>query len=738
MESKNKYNELFDLVKSHENKKFIDRINNLIDSDYIFDINITDEQGKYFLTHAVITNNIEIANFLIEKGARIDIEDEDIPILISAIIYSLNDMLKLLLEANKKNIGIGLINYRDKNNRIPLHYAIIKKNMTAIDLLLEYETNVNLFDKDKYNALFYAVKSRSLEICKKIINFISNINAKSLTGENCLHLACNFQLYEISQLLIDNKIKINIHDYKTESTPLHYCVLLNNVKLTKLLINSGANINLQDIYGNTILHYCIMENNYEIFNLLINENENYNCNVNLWNIDGIIPLHQVLLNGNNNFVNHIDSLLEKSNINIQDKNGNSCFYYLLKFKIWNKYISILNKKKINVFLKNKNNEYIFDLIEKLNDKDKELIYELLVNSYFYTLKNNNKNWTDELDIKCSKNNIDSEIINMCKIKIKEKINSLIDKIKNNDTIKCYEKSFPIVRPSMCVEISEGKDLQLCTFTGNLLDVLIGLIYLTQKHNNYICNILNNKINKYDLCSKYKLDNIISENNKCELVSFEIIWSNKNLYFSDFFISNFLNCISNIKKKFIIVPLGIEMKEGSHAGYLVYDIANKELERFETYGSGISLYGTHYDAVLLDEKIEQRFKELDENIKYIKPYNFLPKISFQLSDILEKQKKKIGDPFGFCALWSIWYVDNRIKYHEIPREKLVEILINSIKEKNISFKNMIRNYAVNIIDIRDNIFKKANININDWLNEQYNEQQFFIIIDEINKEISKFF
>jgi ankyrin repeat protein len=732
MDYKNKYNELFELIKLHENKKFMNKINELINNDYSFDINITDEQEKYFLTHAVITNNIEIALFLIDKGARIDIEDEDIPILIITIIYSLNDMLKLLLDANKKSIGVGLVNYRDKNNRIPLYYAINKKNITAINLLLEYGSNVNLFDKDKYNSLFYSIKSRSIEICKKVIKFISNINAKSVTGENCLHVACNFQLYDISNLLIENKIKINVHDYKTESTPLHYCVLLNNMKLTELLVNNGANINLQDIYGNTPLHYSIMENNHEIFNYLLN----INCNMNLWNIDGKIPLHQVLLNNNNNFINGIESMIEKSNINIQDKNGNSCFYYLLKLNLWKKYLSVLKKKKINVFLKNKNNEYIFDLFKDYDTKDKELIYDLLINSYFYILKNTNKNWTDELDIKCS-GNIDADIIQQCKLKIKDKLELLIKKAINNEDIKCYEKSYPMVRPSICVELSEGKDLQICTFTGNLLDVLFGLVFLTNTHKEHICSVINDKINKYDLCSKYKLDNIISDNNKCELINFEIIWSNKNLHFGEFFIENFVKCISNNKKKFIIVPLGIEMKEGSHAGYLIYDIAKKELERFETYGSGISLYGTHYDANLLDEKIEQKFKELNDNIKYIKPYDFLPKISFQLSDILEKQKKKIGDPFGFCALWSIWYVDNRIKYNEIPREKLVEILINNTKEKNISFKNMIRNYAINIINIRDNILKKANIDINDWLNEQYTEKQFFTIVDEINKEISKF-
>ena len=48
--------------------------------------------------------------------------------------------------------------------------------------------------------------------------------------------------------------------------------------------------------------------------------------------------------------------------------------------------------------------------------------------------------------------------------------------------------------------------------------------------------------------------------------------------------------------------------------------------------------------------------------------------------------------------------------------------------------MIRNYSINVIKIRDSIFDKAGTDINDWMNESYNEKQFNIIIDEIQNQI----
>ncbi len=79
---------------------------------------------------------------------------------------------------------------------------------------------------------------------------------------------------------------------------------------------------------------------------------------------------------------------------------------------------------------------------------------------------------------------------------------------------------------------------------------------------------------------------------------------------------------------------------------------------------------------------------------------------------------------------------RLTYADIPRDKLVNLLIKEIKTQNISFKNMIRNYAQNIIKIRDNILNKADVDINDWINDQVTDNQIDIIIKEIIKEINQ--
>src|SRR3989338_6540656 len=670
MDYRDIYYKLFEYVKNKENQKFIEELSKIDMTDMSFDINIRDNSDNYFISYAVVTNNIELVKYLIKKNVRLDIENNNNSILTIPIHYFYNELIEILLTANEHDVGIYLVNFRDKNQKIPLHHAIEKKNIDAIKLLLKYKSNINIADKDGENALFYAVRSQSIEICRIVLEYVSNINVRCNSGENVLHIASNLQLLDIVELLIQNKIQVNVHDYTTEFTPLHYCVITKN-------------------------------------------NEQHD--------------------------EYLNIMVEKTNLNIQDKDGNSCLYYLIKLDLWKHYIDILVKKKLDIFVVNKDKSQLIDIVPK---KEYEQFMNLVYDSYMYNLKNLGKQWTYEWDIICGKSfavltddekkkiqetyqlkNITDDIfIEKCKLTIKTKIDNIIRK---KQKLPC-ETSFPITKPTICVNLSEGSNIDFCTFTGSILDILIGLIYLLKTHKNACSLISKNDIHYSD----HNCNNNLAKN-KCNFFNFEIIWSNYNLTMGKNLKANFEECLKK-KKRFVIIPLGIEMNEGNHAGYLIYDAKTKELERFETYGGGISLYGTFYNPELLDSLLESKFKEINKTIKYIKPYQYLPKIGFQILDIMERKKKKIVDPIGFCALWSIWYVDMRLTYNEIPRNKLVDILITFIKHENISFKNMIRNYASNVINIRDELLAKSKLNINDWINDQYTPAQFATFINQILK------
>ena len=706
---------IFDYVKNNNMTK----LKKLIKDNPDFDINIKDEFGNYALNYAITLNNNKMVEFLLESGSIIDMKDQDgRSILFNPIKYNFTETIKLLLINNKTNIGVSILDIRDKKGFVPLHYAILFKNTAIVDLLIKNGADVDYSDDNGNNSLHNAVYSGKFEICKIILKHIININAKTNTGENALHISTNHGYNNISDLLIDGGIDINAIDSKHEFTPLHYAVNLNNKKLVKKLIDNNVNINTQDFLGNTALHYATIEETEEIFNILLNSRT---ININIYNFESKLPMHIVL---EKKKPNYYKLLINKTNLNFQDINGNTPLHYLSKENIWTNYKDKLIKKKLNIFITNNEKERPVDFIDV--DKITEFI-EMVTDSYLYVLKTYNTTWAEDWENKCKK---ELQTDDLCKSMIKDKLMKLYKK----DISDCTSMSYPNKRGKTCVSVNIRNKIELCSFTGITLDVLVGLIYLLRKYN-YLCSPLNTEfIENRELCDYYK--NIgIKTRTKCEFLNFEIVWINNKLSLASNFFDGFKGCLKNNDVQFIIIPLGIEMNIGSHANYLIYDKKTMEVERFEPYGSSPP-YNFNYNPELLDEVLNTRFKNINKNIKYVKPSDFLPKIGFQFFENIEAKTGHLGDPGGFCALWSIWYVDQRMTYKNIKRDKLVKKILKQIKMQYHSFRNLIRDYSTEITAIRDEIFKKANININDWINEQYTEKQITTVVTQISKMINQ--
>ena len=269
------------------------------------------------------------------------------------------------------------------------------------------------------------------------------------------------------------------------------------------------------------------------------------------------------------------------------------------------------------------------------------------------------------------------------------------------------------------------------YTGSTIDILFGLIYL---HNNFK-NI--NFIIDYPLSQNNKLINYYEKigldyDYKIEFINIEILWSYQKLIYITNFDSLLINLISK-DERFIIIPLGIEITEGSHANIIIFDKINKIIERFEPNGA-YTLYNFNYNSKLLDSLLKNKFINLLNEYTYITPSDYLPIIGFQMLENINMKNIEIGDPNGFCAVWCIWWCKYKISNPNIESKKLAIELIKNIKLSNKSFKKIIRNFSKNIVILRDDILKKYNIDINDWINNNYTQD----IIDNIEKDIISLF
>ena len=678
----------------------------------------------YFIEMVLINNKYNILKKILSVNIFFDIFDIDNnPILFIPIKYVYIECLQILL--NHNNIGISIFDIKNNNGINLILYSLIKNNYDILKIISKTSFSYDVTDSNGNTLYHYIAKYSTLEIAKLFTINKDIINNQNNYGESCLHVAINFNNTEIIKwfLLI---INLNIKDYKYELTAIHYAIINNNIKLFDI---NKINLNIQDYKGRTYIHYLIMYNEITILNKIKKDKIDFN----LCDIKGYTPLHLLLLSKQYyNEKNILQKFIEHTNLNLQDNKGNTCMYYLVYNNLWKDYLDILNKKKIDIFIYNLENIQIINIVDS---KDYNIFFDLIIHSFYYILQSKNYNYNNFLNY-CKTNNSVS--------KFKKLYPNMYNKIIKNNNITnisniCYELikfyinenkiSIPEKKNKLCIKLEKPTKLSFVPYTGSNIDILCGLYYLEHTFNNVKTSLTSNFINNKDLFNYYSNTGNINyiNNNGQDFYNIEIIWDKQKLIFPENSKSLFLN----LTKRFLIIPIGIEIQLGNHSNILIYDSKLNIVERFEPNGS-TSPAGYYYNSSKLDELIKIELNNYIQNYIYISSKEYLPKVGFQMYENFENQKKKIGDPGGYCSSWSLWYASMVLTYPNIKRKKLILKLIYTIKKNQVSFKDYIRSFTNKIINLRNNIFKNSNIDINDWINNNYTSKNYSIIIANIRK------
>lgn len=140
--------------------------------------------------------------------------------------------------------------------------------------------------------LWEAIESDDLDDVKTLLNpsqpahMIPQINASGLNNWTALHMAASRGYKKICKviLLSDGKPCVDART-SMDRTPLHLAVIQNHYKVSKLLLDFSAKIDLVDNDYNTALHLAANQGYENIVELLLN----YSANPGLRNIYGRTP-----------------------------------------------------------------------------------------------------------------------------------------------------------------------------------------------------------------------------------------------------------------------------------------------------------------------------------------------------------------------------------------------------------------------------------------------------------------
>ena len=260
--------------------------------DNYIDINITDNYGDTPLMYAINSNKIGFAKNLLRHGADLYIKNKDgQTALYKACYLGREQMVYLLLELldfnlyerdNKdETIFMALVRSRnitllekvkiddriieEKNylGETPLHIAAKSGDCKIVSYLIEHKAFVNAKNNALETPLFYAAKSMCLEVIDLLIKNGAIPDCKSKTGQNVYDYA---PTNPILKYLEEKSDYYNLDSYKT-NFPLHYSIIIEDMNLVmkNLVIR---NINRSDQFGYKPIILANLIGNSDIVKLL--------------------------------------------------------------------------------------------------------------------------------------------------------------------------------------------------------------------------------------------------------------------------------------------------------------------------------------------------------------------------------------------------------------------------------------------------------------------------------------
>jgi 7,8-dihydropterin-6-yl-methyl-4-(beta-D-ribofuranosyl)aminobenzene 5'-phosphate synthase len=230
---------------------------------------------------AIIKGDLDSVRTILEADERqLEARSSDnfTPLLLASIHGQL-EIARFLIEKGA-NIHAG-----DNENSTPLHNAAARGHLDIISLLIDKGAHVNQCDGNGMTALHFAASYGHPECAKLLLERGANVNAREINGRTPLFFNARQGNIEIFQFLLDNGALVDVAN-NFDRTPLLYALWGGHPDLARRLISKGADLNKKDTEGYTPLHQNCLMGRLDFAKLLVEEG----ANLELTDNDGHPPL----------------------------------------------------------------------------------------------------------------------------------------------------------------------------------------------------------------------------------------------------------------------------------------------------------------------------------------------------------------------------------------------------------------------------------------------------------------
>ncbi|KAI6198254.1 Ankyrin repeat protein [Aphelenchoides fujianensis] len=150
----------------------------------------------------------------------------------------------------------ALMRFQDESGRLPIHWAATGGCLPFVELAISQEPELAAKGDDAgWTPLMIAASAGRFDVARFPCSL--KRSATNNNGQVPLHYACSKNNAKITKLLLENGAEVNVAD-KYGNTPLHRAASQGHMEVLQLLCaQPGIRVDLPDREGNTPLHLAV-------------------------------------------------------------------------------------------------------------------------------------------------------------------------------------------------------------------------------------------------------------------------------------------------------------------------------------------------------------------------------------------------------------------------------------------------------------------------------------------------
>uniref|UniRef100_UPI00358E46A6 death-associated protein kinase 1-like n=1 Tax=Myxine glutinosa TaxID=7769 RepID=UPI00358E46A6 len=263
-------------------------LRHLLESLKGYDLNQPNKHGESAIHIAAACGNINILEFLVSRGARVDATDKHGA---NAVYFAARqghvEAIRFLKERNCP------LDVQDKSRETPMHVAARYDVLDVVEYLCQAGAKPNLQDQEMETALHCAAWHGHRTVSQVLCRAGWNPNLQNRDRETALLNAAARGYREIVHDLLESGAQLKIVD-KNGSTALHHCIRRCHYDIADDLISRASCwADLGDRHGETPMHLACQDGHLPIVQALWRAGYRLDPQ----NKKGCTPLHLAALHG---------------------------------------------------------------------------------------------------------------------------------------------------------------------------------------------------------------------------------------------------------------------------------------------------------------------------------------------------------------------------------------------------------------------------------------------------------